>query len=194
MPTLVRHRLGGDENLYIVFLTVFSVSIAIGSGLAAWLAHGRILLLPTPVAGVLMSIFAIDVGVATWSASAQGTVSPLAFLATLHGARIVFDLFGMAVAGGLFIVPAFSAIQSWAGEDRRARVVAANNVVSAAYIVVAALDRRRIAGRGVQRRAGARRPRPRRDRRRPRRLPRRCGSIRWPTSCRSSSARSTAWR
>ena len=66
-------------------------------------------------------------------------MSPLAFLATLHGARIVFDLFGMAVAGGLFIVPAFSAIQSWAGEDRRARVVAANNVVSAAYIVVAAL-------------------------------------------------------
>ena len=139
MPTLVRQRLGGDENLYIVFLTVFSVSIAIGSGLAAWLAHGRILLLPTPVAGVLMSVFAIDVGIATWSASAQATVSPLAFLATLHGARIVLDLFGMAVAGGLFIVPAFSAIQSWAGEDRRARVVAANNVVSAAYIVVAAL-------------------------------------------------------
>ena len=139
MPTLVRHRLGGDENLYIVFLTVFSVSIAIGSGLAAWLAHGRILLLPTPVAGVLMSVFAIDVGVATWSASAQGTGPALTFLGSLHGARIAFDLFGMAVAGGLFIVPAFSAIQSWAGEDRRARVVAANNVVSAAYIVVAAL-------------------------------------------------------
>ena len=139
MPTLVRQRLGGDDNLYIVFLTVFSVSIAIGSGLAAWLAHGRILLLSTPVAGLLMSVFAIDAGLATWSASPTGTVSPLAFLATLHGARIMLDMFCIAVAGGLFIVPVFAAIQSWAGEDRRARVVAANNVVSAAYIVVAAL-------------------------------------------------------
>jgi acyl-[acyl-carrier-protein]-phospholipid O-acyltransferase/long-chain-fatty-acid--[acyl-carrier-protein] ligase len=42
---------------------------------------------------------------------------------------------GLAGAGGLFVVPAFSAIQAWAGEDRRARVIAAVNILNAVFIV-----------------------------------------------------------
>ncbi len=128
LPTLAR-GLGGDENLYVAFLTTFSVSIAIGSGVAAWLAHGRILLLPTPVAGFFMAVFAIDAGL-------TAMLSTASTFAILH---IGVDFFLMAVAGGVFVVPTFAAIQSWSGADRRARVVAANSVVSAAYIVVGAL-------------------------------------------------------
>ena len=51
------------------------------------------------------------------------------------GIRIAIDLAGLAIAGGLFIVPSFAAVQSWAGADKRARVIAAVNVLNAAFIV-----------------------------------------------------------
>jgi acyl-[acyl-carrier-protein]-phospholipid O-acyltransferase/long-chain-fatty-acid--[acyl-carrier-protein] ligase len=51
------------------------------------------------------------------------------------GIRVAIDLAGLAIAGGLFIVPSFAAVQAWAGADKRARVVAACNVLNAAYIV-----------------------------------------------------------
>jgi acyl-[acyl-carrier-protein]-phospholipid O-acyltransferase/long-chain-fatty-acid--[acyl-carrier-protein] ligase len=45
----------------------------------------------------------------------------------------------MAIGGGLFIVPAFAAVQAWAGADRRARVVAAVNILNAALMVAGSL-------------------------------------------------------
>ena len=56
-----------------------------------------------------------------------------------RGMRVAIDLAGLAIAGGLFIVPAFSAVQAWAGADRRARVVAAVNVLNAAFMTVAGI-------------------------------------------------------
>src|SRR5262245_57323099 len=62
-----------------------------------------------------------------------------------HGLALLGALCGLAVAGGLFIVPSFAAVQAWAPVDRRARVVAAVNVLNAAYMlgsgaIVAALQ------------------------------------------------------
>src|ERR1700761_3225748 len=54
LTPLVADNIGGTEHVGTLFLTVFSVSIAIGSGLAAWLAAGRIVLLPTVVGAVLI--------------------------------------------------------------------------------------------------------------------------------------------
>ncbi|HVD73578.1 MAG TPA: AMP-binding protein, partial [Xanthobacteraceae bacterium] len=51
-----------------------------------------------------------------------------------RGLRFALDLAGLAIAGGLFIVPTFAAVQAWAGADRRARVVAAVNVLNAAFM------------------------------------------------------------
>ena len=50
------------------------------------------------------------------------------------GIRIAFDLAGLAIAGGLFIVPAFAAVQAWSGPDYRARNVAAVNILNAAFM------------------------------------------------------------
>ena len=47
LPPLVKTGLGGTEEVVTVFLAIFSIAVAIGSGLAAWLASGRIVLLPT---------------------------------------------------------------------------------------------------------------------------------------------------
>jgi len=50
------------------------------------------------------------------------------------GIRVAMDLVGLAIAGGLFIVPVFAAVQAWAGADYRARTVAAVNVLNAAFM------------------------------------------------------------
>ena len=64
---------------------------------------------------------------------------------TGRGLHVAIDLAGLAIAGGLFIVPTFAAVQAWAGADRRARVIAAVNVLNAAFmagstVAVAALQ------------------------------------------------------
>jgi len=140
LPPLVTFNIGGSEGVVTLFLTIFSVAVAVGSGLAAWLAHGRIILLPTLFGAVLLGLFSLDLG---WTASAL--VHPATALAVAdyfrspHGVRVAVDLAGLAIAGGLFIVPTFSAVQAWAGADHRARVVAAVNVLNAAFMVVGAL-------------------------------------------------------
>ena len=50
------------------------------------------------------------------------------------GIRAAVDLCGLAIAGGLFIVPAFAAVQAWSGADYRARTIAAVNVLNAAFM------------------------------------------------------------
>ena len=140
MPLLVKMVLGGNEDVVTVFLAIFSIAIAIGSGLAAWLAHGRIVLFPTLVGALLLGLFALDLGWATYGLpqAARGRhrrrSSP-----RRAGFASPIDLAGLAIGGGLFIVPIFSAVQTWAGADRRARVIAAVNVLNAAFIVVGTL-------------------------------------------------------
>lgn len=150
MPTLVKDTIGGTEEVVTAFLAVFSVAIAVGSLLAAWLAAGRIILLPTPVAALLMGVFAIDLGIAGSSAvPAMPPVGIEAFFQRPPGLRIAIDLAGLAVAGGLFIVPYFAAVQAWAGADRRARVIAGVNVLNAAFMTVGALVTAALQGAGV---------------------------------------------
>lgn len=150
LATLVKDRIGGTDTLFTVAMALFSIGIAIGSLLAAWMAHGRIILLPTPVAAIFMGLFGLDLGLATLGSVPTGVVVNTGdFLLSLHGLRVSFDLLGFAIAGGLFIVPIFSAIQVWAGEEHRARVIAGINVLSAGFMVFGALVTGAIQGFGV---------------------------------------------
>jgi acyl-[acyl-carrier-protein]-phospholipid O-acyltransferase/long-chain-fatty-acid--[acyl-carrier-protein] ligase len=140
LPPLVTINIGGTEAVITVFLTIFSVAVAVGSALAAWLAHGRIVLLPTLIAGVLLGIFSLDLG---WTVSSLvPSATPLgihAFFASRYSWHIAIDLAGLAIAGGLFVVPSFAAVQAWAGADRRARIVAGVNVLNAGFMVAGAI-------------------------------------------------------
>jgi acyl-[acyl-carrier-protein]-phospholipid O-acyltransferase/long-chain-fatty-acid--[acyl-carrier-protein] ligase len=140
MPPLVKNVLGGSEEVVTTCLAIFSISIAVGSGLAAWLAAGRIILLPTLIGAVLLGLFSIDLG---WSTLGAAPISRLdgyfSIFQTGRGLRFAVDLAGLAIAGGLFIVPTFAAVQAWAGADRRARVVAAVNVLNAACMAGSAV-------------------------------------------------------
>jgi acyl-[acyl-carrier-protein]-phospholipid O-acyltransferase/long-chain-fatty-acid--[acyl-carrier-protein] ligase len=136
MPPLVKSVLGASEEVVTVYLAVFSIAIAVGSLLAAWLSHGRIALFPTLVGAFLLAVFALDLGLTTYGAPLVITKVGIAqVFSSWKGIHIAIDLAGLAIAGGLFIVPAFSAVQSWAGADKRARVIAAVNVLNALFIV-----------------------------------------------------------
>ena len=107
----------------------------IDSGLAAVIARGRIVLKTTLVGAVLLGAFAFDLGLATLGVpSAASPQGPAAVFASALGIRAAIDLCGLAVAGGLFIVPAFAAVQAWSDADHRARTIAAVNVLNAAFM------------------------------------------------------------
>ena len=138
LPTLVKELLGGNELVGTYYLAIFSIAVAVGSGLAAWLASGRIVLLPTLIGGVLLGVFSLYLGFSVYGVAPPAQLSgPETVFATARGLNVAFAMIGLAIAGGLFIVPAFAAVQAWAGADRRARVIAAVNVLNAAFMVSA---------------------------------------------------------
>jgi acyl-[acyl-carrier-protein]-phospholipid O-acyltransferase/long-chain-fatty-acid--[acyl-carrier-protein] ligase len=147
LPPLIKTLIGGNEDTVTAYLALFSIAVGLGSALAAVIARGRIVLNTTLAGCVLLGLFALDLGLATFgvapAAAAQG---PDAVFSSMLGIRVAADLAGLAIAGGLFIVPAFAAVQAWSGADYRARTVAAVNVLNAAFmtgatVVVALLQK-----------------------------------------------------
>ena len=135
LPPLIKTLIGGNEDTVTAYLALFSIAVGAGSGLAAVIARGRIVLNTTLVGAVLLGAFALDLGITTYgAASALTPQAPSAVFSSLLGVRSAIDLVGMAVAGGLFIVPTFAAVQAWAGAAYRARTVAAVNVLNAAFM------------------------------------------------------------
>lgn len=140
LPSLVKNGMGGTEIVVSVYLGLFAIAIAIGSGIGSFLSSGRIVLLPVPVACVLMGLFALDLGWAISGVVAHQPARDVAgFFADSLAWRVGIDLAGLAIAGGIFIVPSFAATQAWAPAEKRARIIAAVNVLSAAFMVAGAV-------------------------------------------------------
>jgi acyl-[acyl-carrier-protein]-phospholipid O-acyltransferase/long-chain-fatty-acid--[acyl-carrier-protein] ligase len=135
LPPLVKNLVGGDEDTVTAYLAIFSVAVGAGSALAAKIARGRIVLRTTLVGAILLGLFALDLGVILLGAAPEGGLhGPVEIFSSLQGWMVALDLAGLAVSGGLFIVPAFAAVQAWAGPAYRARTVAAVNVLNAAFM------------------------------------------------------------
>ena len=150
IPEFVTGTLGGTASVITLFLTIFAVSIGLGSALAAVLSRPKIILLLTPIAGLLIGLFALDLGLATVG---HVPVSPpedaLQFLGHGFGLHVAIDLFGLAAAGGLYVVPAFAQLQTLAGPERRARAVAAVSILNALFMTSGALAAAAIQAAGV---------------------------------------------
>ena len=187
-----RHR-GGRDRL----LAVFSVGIAVGSGLAAWLAQRtHRAACRRRSARSSWALFGLDLAYAVCACGAVDAAGRrAAFFARSDGMRIAIDFAGLAIAGGLFIVPSFAAVQAWAGPDRRARVIAAVNVLTAAFMVGGRARHRRRCRRPASTLPTIVRGARRRQRRgRPDHLRDACRRARSAISSRSSSGPSTGSR
>ncbi|HEU5018670.1 MAG TPA: MFS transporter [Pseudolabrys sp.] len=135
LPPLIGRMVGGNEDTVTAYLALFTVAVGAGSGLAALIARGRIVLMTTLAGAVLLGLFALDLGLAVLNAVPPQTLQPPipVFTSTL-GIHVAVDLSGLAVAGGLFVVPAFAAVQAWSEAAYRARVIAGVNVLNAALM------------------------------------------------------------
>jgi acyl-[acyl-carrier-protein]-phospholipid O-acyltransferase/long-chain-fatty-acid--[acyl-carrier-protein] ligase len=149
-PAYVRFTLGARETVVTLFLIVFSVGIALGSLAYSRLLGGRLSVRTVSWSALGIALFSIDL----WLASPHPTATPtlvglLPFLAAATHWRILVDLLGISVSGGLFIVPLYTLLQTGSARERRARTIAANNVVNAGAMVVSALSTMALLAAGV---------------------------------------------
>ncbi|MGD1038177.1 MAG: acyl-[ACP]--phospholipid O-acyltransferase [Roseiarcus sp.] len=140
VPVIVKSRIGGGVEVETAVTLFFAVGIAAGSLLAAVLAHGRIQLAPAPFLLLIMGGIAIAAGLQTSAMpQANAQIGLVDFFSGAVGRRIVIELIAYSCAAGLFVVPVFAAVQTWASEDRRARVIGAVNTLSSVFMVAGSL-------------------------------------------------------
>lgn len=139
-PLWTKGVLHGAASLATLFLAVFSVGIGIGSMVCERLSRRRLELGIVPIGSIGMSLFTLDLWLVgePWSAPTDGSlVGVTTFLTHPVGWRILADLFGVAGFGGLFVVPLYTLLQDRATPSERSRIIAGNNIVNAAWIVLA---------------------------------------------------------
>lgn len=141
LPNFVKLFLRGDESVYIFFLSLFTISIALGSMLTNRLANTTIELGMVPFGAVGLSLFSLDIAWLDYGAMADTTVGLTALLSFQAPAlvyRVILDIFAMGLSASFFIVPLYALLQHRTAEATRSQVIAANNVAGAAYMVVSA--------------------------------------------------------
>jgi len=133
--TALTTQLGEYYPGFIFFLTTFAIAVAVGSALAAWVSAGRIVLLQA-VMGTLACGFAIiDLGFVLMQLQPVATVTTFVGFIELPGVvHITLDLSLIAMSGAFLVVPGFAALQAWAAPEKRARIIAANNILNSALI------------------------------------------------------------
>jgi MFS family permease len=141
-PSYVRNYLGAQEAVVTLFLTVFSVGVGVGSLSANRLLRGKISAAVAPWGALGIALFSVDLWLASpaYETVVQSQlISISAFLATPAHWRILVDLLGIAVSGGVFVLPLYALLQTAGDAGRRARAIGANNVINAAAMVLSAL-------------------------------------------------------
>ncbi len=152
LPTWAAHELNASESVVTLFLTVFCLGIAGGSLFCEKLAHHRIELGLVPLGSIGMTLFAGDLFFATAGAAHHAATAPvdwLTFASSLGGVRVLVDLCALSAFGGMYIVPLFALIQERAPVAHRSRVIAANNIINAAWMVASALLTAALGASGV---------------------------------------------
>ena len=128
-----RDVLGGDEGMVTELLSIFSIGIGAGALACEKLSGRKVEIGLVPFGSIGMTLFAVDL----WLASkGMPGVSPAQAGAPF---RILADLFLLAFFAGLYSVPLYAVIQARAQPTHRARIIAANNIMNALFMIVASL-------------------------------------------------------
>ena len=138
-PVLAKEVLRGDEQVASLLLVVFSVGIGAGSLLCSRLSRGQVDIALVPLGALGMSVFTLDFWWAVRSLPAGDLMTVSAFLAQAAHWRVLLDLGLLSVSAGLFSVPMYALIQVRSQPSHRSRMIAANNIVNAMFMVASAL-------------------------------------------------------
>ena len=140
IPAYAKLWMHGDETVVTLILTVFSVGIALGSMLCERLSGRKVEIGLVPFGAFGLTLF----GLLWWWHSggfpaADHDYSWTEVLGIGHAWWVLLDILGLGVFGGFYIVPLYALIQSRTPEHQRARVIAANNILNALFMVVSAI-------------------------------------------------------
>lgn len=141
IPLFTHDDLHAREDVATIIVAVFTVAIGLGSLFCNLLLKGKVSLRLLPVTTILMSVFMLDLYFAASRVAALGGDSELAsraqFLSNLAGLHVLLDLGLIAFFAGLFVVPLFALAQAKTPNGRRARMIGANNIMNAIFMIIA---------------------------------------------------------
>lgn len=139
-PIYVKDTLHADENVVTLFLAIFSIGVAIGSVICEKVSHERVELGLVPFGSIGLSLFVLHLYSVGQPYTVEGELLTLSqFLKQPGVFKILFDLTGLSIMSGFFIVPLYTFIQVRSDRETRSRVIAANNILNALFMVVASV-------------------------------------------------------
>jgi 1-acyl-sn-glycerol-3-phosphate acyltransferase len=149
-PAYTKNVLGGGEATVTMLLAIFTVGIGLGSLLCERMSGKHVEIGLVPFGSIGLTLFGIDLYFASpVGLVGNGTHELLALLSIPAIWRVLFDLMMLGVFGGFFIVPLYALVQIRSAPEQRARIIAANNILNALFMVVGALGAAAALGAGL---------------------------------------------
>jgi hypothetical protein len=139
LPVFVSDYLHANEDVLTCFLAMFTVGIGVGNLLCGRLSFRRLELGLVPIGALGLSLFLGDLYFAPAVVAGPSHLTLPEFWQMSGGPRLFVDFFLMSVAGGFFILPLYTLLQERSRPEQRSRVIAANNIMNAVYMVVASI-------------------------------------------------------
>ena len=138
-PAFAKDVLGGNEQVASLLLVVFSIGIAIGSLLCETLSRRHVEIGLVPFGAFGMSVFSVDLYLASRGIThPQAALTLLQFVSLGQNWRVMADLALLALFAGLYSVPMYALIQLRAQPSHRSRIIAANNILNALFMIASA--------------------------------------------------------
>ena len=134
-PSFAKEVLHGNEQVASLLLVVFSVGIGVGSLLCETLSRRQVEIGLVPLGAIGMSVFAIDLYFASRGLPKAAEMGIGTFVHQGAHWRVMADLALLSLFAGLYSVPMYALIQLRSQPTHRARIIAANNILNALFMI-----------------------------------------------------------
>jgi len=138
-PAFAKDVLHGNEQVASLLLVVFSIGIGTGALLCEVLSKRHVEIGLVPLGAIGMSVFAIDLYFASRGLPPSQGYTLGAFIAQPAHWRVMADLALLSLFAGIYSVPMYALIQLRSPATHRARIIAANNILNALFMIVSSL-------------------------------------------------------
>lgn len=138
-PLFAKDILKGNEHVAAVLLVLFSVGVATGSLSCEKLGLKRSPLSLVPLGAAGMSLFTVDLYFSMTVPDTQKLLSAAEFITRPENWRTMFDLFMLSACAGVYSVPLYTFIQKTTLKTHTARIIGANNILNALFLIASAL-------------------------------------------------------
>ncbi len=138
-PSFAKEVLHGDERVASLLLVVFSVGIGAGALLCEGLSRQKVEIGLVPLGAIGMSAFAVDLYFASRALPPSALMGLQDFVAAPAHWRVMADLALLSLFTGMYSVPMYALIQQRSQASHRARIIAANNILNALFMIASSL-------------------------------------------------------